>query len=250
MAPAVRLLGAVSLIGRYPALAGVDLEVEAGEVVVMHGPNGAGKTSILRLCAGLLAAVDGQVEVLGEDLRQDRRNIRRRVGLLGHDCALYDDLTAAENVRFAVRATGGNTSSVEPALRRLQVDGRLARVPAGRLSAGQRRRVALAALVARSPEMWLLDEPNAGLDPAGRAVLEGVVRDAARSGGTVLIASHETAISSQLADRVVTVAGGQVLGSTTPERTADGVTAAGVTTEPTSSGRDSAPRHGVPAHVA
>src|SRR5947207_10945416 len=125
MALAIRLRSAVALLGRFPALAGVDLEVREGEVVLLQGPNGAGKTSLLRVCAGLLAVVDGEAEVLGHDLRRDRRSVRRQIGLLGHATALYDDLTVADNVRFAVRAAGGDRGAVEPALAHLGLEGRL-----------------------------------------------------------------------------------------------------------------------------
>lgn len=200
-------------------------------MVLLHGPNGAGKTSLLRVCAGLLAAVEGEVQVLGEDLREERRAVRRRVGLLGHEAGLYGDLTAEENVGFAVRATGGARSSVKPALARLGLQGRLLRTQVSRMSAGQRRRVALASLVARSPELWLLDEPHAGLDAAGRDLLDGLVTDASRAGSTVLLASHEVDRASMLAGRVAEMGGGQVLrvyarsseraGDTVEERTRD-----------------------------
>jgi heme ABC exporter ATP-binding subunit CcmA len=210
MAPAVLLRAAVALIGRYPALAGVDLEVGRGEVVLLHGPNGAGKTSLLRVCAGLLGLSEGEAQVLGEDLRLDRRSVRRRVGYLGHSGPLYEDLTVEENVRFAVRAAGGDPSAVRPALGRLDLDGRLARSPVSRLSAGQRRRVPLAGLLARSPELWLLDEPHAGLDAKARDALDALVAEAAGSGSTVLLASHELERAAALSDRVVTLAGGHV----------------------------------------
>src|SRR5919199_4091733 len=80
----VHFRAAVSLLGRFPALAGVDLDVAAGEIVLLQGPNGAGKTTLLRACAGLVAVTSGEAEVLGSDLRRDRRAVRRRVGLLGH----------------------------------------------------------------------------------------------------------------------------------------------------------------------
>ncbi|MGH9098981.1 MAG: ATP-binding cassette domain-containing protein, partial [Acidimicrobiales bacterium] len=144
MASAVHLRSAVALAGRFPALSGVDLSVDTGEVVAVLGPNGAGKTSLLRACAGLLRVTSGEAVVLGCDLSVDRATVRRRVGLLGHDAPLYEELTAAENVRFAVRAAGQGTGRVDPALDRLGLVGRLRRTPAGRLSAGQRRRAALA----------------------------------------------------------------------------------------------------------
>src|SRR3954471_15060496 len=104
MEPAIHLRGAVSLLGRFPALAGVDLEVSPGEIVLLQGPNGAGKTTLLKACAGLVPVVEGDVRVLGHDLRVDRRAVRHRVGFLGHATGLYDELTVADNIRFWTRA--------------------------------------------------------------------------------------------------------------------------------------------------
>ena len=210
---AVFLRAAVALSGRFPALAGVDLTVEIGETVVLEGANGAGKTSVLRVCAGLLPVTGGEAEVLGCDLRHRPAAVRRRVGLLGHTSALYDELTVVENLRFAVRAAGADVAGIDEALDRVGLTGRLRRTTVGRLSAGQRRRVALAVLVARRPALWLLDEPHAALDAEARAVLGEVVRHAVDHGATVLMASHEPSASFPLADRVVSLAGGRVVGS-------------------------------------
>src|ERR1700694_1102967 len=154
MAPAVHLRSALAFLGPFPVLAGVDLDVAQGEVVLLQGANGAGKTSLLRACAGLLPLTDGEAVVLGHDLRIDRRAVRRHVGLLGHASFLYDDLTVADNVTFAMRAAGARGGEVGPARRRLGLDGRLRDIPVARLSAGQRRRVALAVLAARPALLW------------------------------------------------------------------------------------------------
>jgi heme ABC exporter ATP-binding subunit CcmA len=213
----VHLSAAVSLLGRFPALAGVDLDVARGEVVLVQGPNGAGKTTLLRACAGLVPVVDGEASVLGHDLRRDRRSVRRHVALLGHAAGLYDDLTVADNLRFVARASRASTTSVDDALARLGLAGRLAGVPAARLSAGQRRRVAVAAMLLRPAELWLLDEPHAGLDADGRARLDDLVRERAAAGTTVLLASHELERVRPLASRVVAMAGGQVHASAPKE---------------------------------
>jgi heme ABC exporter ATP-binding subunit CcmA len=206
MDPAVSLRAAVALLGRFPALAGVDLDVAPGEVVHLQGPNGAGKTSLLRACAGLLAITSGHAVVLGHDLTRDRRAVRRHVGLLGHAGFLYDDLTVEDNVRFAVRAAGGPTDVIDATLQRLGLHTRLRDVAVGRLSTGQRRRTALAVVLAREPRLLLLDEPHAGLDADGRALVDDVMRVAAADGVAVIAASHEELV----ADRVLTMAGGQV----------------------------------------
>jgi heme ABC exporter ATP-binding subunit CcmA len=217
MSSAVRLRAVVSLLGRFPALAGVDLDVEGGEVVALKGPNGAGKTTLLRACAGLVPIAAGEIEVLGHDVRRHPRSVRRQVGLLGHAGFLYDELTVADNVRFAVRAAGRDGKGVDAALDRLNLGGRLRDLGVSRLSAGQRRRVALAILVARAPELLLLDEPHAGLDASGRDLVDEVISQAAARGATVLLASHELDRARAVAHRLVTLAGGQVQGgATTP----------------------------------
>jgi ABC-type multidrug transport system ATPase subunit len=223
----VRLRAAVALIGPFPALAGADLSVDRGEVVLLQGPNGAGKTTILRVCAGLVPVVSGEVVVLGHDLVADHRAVRRHVGLLHQVGGLYDDLTVADNVRFAVRATGGDVRTVGPALERLGLEGRLARTAVSRLSTGQRRRAALAVFVARSPALWLLDEPHAGLDAEGRDLLDGLVAEAVGVGATVVLASHELDRASAIAHRTVTVSGGRVLSTPAAAGTGAAVAARG-----------------------
>ena len=208
--PAVVLDDAVAVIGRFPALAGATLRVDAGEIVLMQGPNGAGKTSLLRLCAGLLPIIRGNGRVLGLDLATQRDAIRPRVGLLGHRNGLYRDLTVAENVRFWGATVDASDEEVSAAMKRLGVDGRLRDVLVGKLSAGQARRTALACLVARRAELWLLDEPHAGLDADGRDELDALLRQAVASGATVIVASHERERAGALADRVVEVVAGQI----------------------------------------
>ena len=210
----VKLRAATALTVRFPALAGVDLDVTRGEVVVLRGANGAGKSTLLRLCAGLMRLESGTAEVLGCDLAVNRTAVRGRVGLLGHDTALYRDLTAAENLGLWARAARVDADGVPAALQRLAVARRLWDVPAVRLSAGQRRRVALAAVLLRRPELWLLDEPCAGLDRDGRVLVDGIIAEAAASGATVLTASHRDEVPAGLGDtaRTLTMAGGTVLG--------------------------------------
>ena len=160
--PVVALDDAVAVIGRFPVLAGVTLSIARGEIVLLQGPNGAGKTSLLRLCAGLLPIARGAGTIFGFDLATERDSIRSRVGMLGHRNGLYGDLTVAENVTFWGSTVGASAVEVEAATRRLGVDGRLRDTVVAKLSAGQRRRTALACLVARRAELWLLDEPHAG----------------------------------------------------------------------------------------
>lgn len=206
----VDLRDAVAVLGAFPALAGATLSVVRGEIVLLSGPNGAGKTTLLRLCAGLVALERGQARVLGIDLANDRELVRARVGMIGHNNGLYGDLTVTENVRFWGRTVGATFDEVAAALRRMGLDGRLADIPVARLSAGQKRRTALAGLVVRRAELWLLDEPHAGLDAAGRDELDAVLKMAAAAGATVMVASHELERAGRLATRQVEVVAGQI----------------------------------------
>lgn len=224
----VALRGAVVLLGRYPALSGIDLDVGASEVVLLQGPNGAGKSTLLRLCAGLLRPHSGSSVVLGHDLSRSRAAVRRSVGLLGHDTALYDDLTVTENLGFLARASRIEPTAVVPALDRLGVAARLHDVVVGRLSAGQRRRVALAAVALRRPELWLLDEPHSGLDQGGRDLVDGLVSEAAAAGAAVLVASHELDRTLELKTRRVTLAGGTVTADVVDRHTVDSPGPSGV----------------------
>ena len=207
----VALVDVVAVLGSFPALAGASLTVERGEIVLFRGPNGAGKTSLLRLCAGLLPVERGEATVLGCDLVADRAAVRNRVGLLGHSNGLYADMTVADNVRFWGATVGATVEEMDASMQRMGLGERLADVQVGRLSAGQRRRTALACLVARRAELWLLDEPHAGLDAAGRNELDSTLRAAVAVGATVMVASHELERAGALATRVVEVVGGRVL---------------------------------------
>ena len=209
--PVVQLVDVVAVLDRFPALAGATLTVRRGEIVLLRGPNGAGKTTLLRLCAGLLELARGTAMVLGLDLADQRHAVRSRVGLLGHSNGLYTDLTVNENVGFWGATVGASKEEIAAAVEGMALAGRLSSVPVRKLSAGQRRRTALACLIARRAELWLLDEPHAGLDAAGRDELDTVLRAATAAGATMIVASHELDRAGALATRVVEVAGGQIL---------------------------------------
>ena len=210
MDPVIELNDVVAVLGQFQALAGANLQVSRGEIVLLQGPNGAGKTSILRVCAGLLPIERGSGRVLGIDLVTQRDEVRSRVGLLGHSNGLYLDLTVEQNIRFWASMVNATEEEIVRAMSLMRIDGRLSSVKTARLSAGQRRRCALASLIVRRAEIWLLDEPHAGLDAQGRDELDSVLRHAVSAGATIVLASHEMERASALATRVVTVDGGGV----------------------------------------
>jgi ABC-type multidrug transport system ATPase subunit len=166
--------------------------------------------------AGLVAPHSGEAEVQGHSLFTDRRAARRATALVAHETYCYDDLTAAENVRFFARAAGvADDGPVRRALERVALGSATDVVHRG-LSAGQRRRLALAVALVRDPELLLLDEPHAGLDATGRGVLDEVVRAAPDEGRTVVMVSHELEIARTLATREIRVEGGRVVEAVTP----------------------------------
>ncbi len=206
--PAVDIRDAVVMLGRFPALAGTTVTISRGESVLLRGPNGAGKSTLLRLCAGLLRPARGVANVLGVDLATNRRAVRHRIGYVGHQSMLYDDLTVKENLDFWSKAARVEPAQQRAAAERMQISSRLQDVPVRSLSAGQRRRTAIAVAAARRPELWLLDEPHAGLDQDGRQVIDDLIADAAEAGGAVVVASHELDRAETVVDRTVEIAGG------------------------------------------
>jgi heme ABC exporter ATP-binding subunit CcmA len=208
--PVVELDDAVAVLGSFPALAGATIVIAEGDIVLLRGPNGAGKTTLLRLCAGLVPIVRGTGRILGLDLATEREAIRRHVGVLGHQNGLYLDLTVGENIHFWGATVGASDAEIHAAMVRLGVAERLVDVPVRKLSAGQKRRTALACLVARRAQLWLLDEPHAGLDASARDELDDTLRQAAAAGATIVVASHELERAGSLATRTVDVVAGRI----------------------------------------
>jgi heme exporter protein A len=177
--------------GEAHVLQGVSLSVSAGECLQVTGTNGSGKTTLLRALCGLVPLEAGRVCWRGTDIRIDPQAYHGELAYLGHDNGLKGDLTAAENLRFAVglrRRVG--RSEVAAALERLGVPA--ARdLPVRRLSAGQRRRVALARVVLTGAALWLLDEPGSNLDAAGHGLLAELISAHAGAGGVALVATHQ-----------------------------------------------------------
>jgi heme ABC exporter ATP-binding subunit CcmA len=206
------LRDAVSMVSGFPLLSGVDLDLSPSSLTVLVGANGAGKTSLLRLLAGLIALSAGEGSVLGLDLATvDRRQLRRRVGWLGHEGSFYDDLTVAENLTFAAKALGRPLDELTNVLERVELSARRDTV-AKQLSAGQRRRLGLAWLLLRRPELWLLDEPYASLDDHGRSFFDALLSDVVERGATVVVSAHDPLRSTQLCPRTLLMSGGRIVG--------------------------------------
>ena len=205
--PVLRLRGAGRRYGERAALRDVSLELAAGQTLVVFGPNGAGKTTLLRMLATLLRPHAGEVRVLGHELPDDGYAVRGRIGFLGHEPLLYRELTGRENLRFHARLHGAAPSRVDELL---DAVGMLARAddPVAELSRGMVQRLAVARAVLHEPELLLLDEPLANLDPAAVAQVDPLIGRA--SGHTRVLTSHDPAGGVPGADVVLGLKGGRV----------------------------------------
>lgn len=201
---AVEVLGATVRFGSTYALRGLSLVLEGGTVTALEGPNGAGKSTVLRLIAGLVRPVRGEVRVLGESGDAARHS----VGYVGHESFGYRALTGGENVGLAARAHGVSDRRGELALER--VGGRaLAGKIVGAMSRGQRQRVALAMALVAEPRVLLLDEAWTGLDREGSAAMDAVVREESARGVAVAFVTHSAERAAALAGRRVALRNGR-----------------------------------------
>ena len=169
----------------------VGFALEPGDALWLSGPNGSGKSSLLRLMAGLLAPVAGSIAWSGAPIGEDREAHRARLRYLAHLDAVKTHLTVAENLAFWAAYWGIAAHAVAPALARLGI-AHLASAPARQLSAGQRRRSALARLALGAAPLWLLDEPSAALDTDGIERLASLIAGARAAGSIVIFSSHDT----------------------------------------------------------
>ena len=210
---AIELDGLTRRYGEREALAGVSLSLRAGQTLVVLGPNGAGKTTLLRVLATLLRPHAGAVRMLGRALPEESWAVRGRVGLLGHEPLLYRELTAHENLRYHARLHGVDPARVEELLDAVGMAAR-AGEQVRTLSRGMVQRVAIARAVLHDPEVLLLDEPRANLDPTGARLVEGLIgpgAGCARSGErrTRVVCSHDPRADLAGADLVLGLRGGR-----------------------------------------
>jgi heme exporter protein A len=173
--------------GHKTIFSGIGFTVGGGEALLLLGPNGAGKSSLLRIIAGLLRPLAGEIALEGGD---PDRTIAEQAHYLGHQDALKPSLSIAENLRFWTQFLGA-APGIEPRAA-LEAVGlfELADLPAGYLSAGQRRRLSMARLICAKRPIWLLDEPSAALDTNGQERLLSVMRAHLSTGGLILAATH------------------------------------------------------------
>lgn len=178
-------------------LRGVALTLHAGELLQIVGPNGVGKTSLLRCIAGLLPMESGDVKWNGRNIREGRDEYHCALSYLGHTNALKNELTALENLRYGVSLRRQITSAeLAEALERVQIP-QCAHLPARAMSAGQKRRLAIARVLLSDATLWILDEPITNLDAAGIALFERCIAAHLKRGGAVLTAAHQLLLKGE-----------------------------------------------------
>src|SRR6185437_11606285 len=178
--------GVTCVRGGREVFSGLDFELATGEALAVTGHNGSGKTSLLRLIAGLLMPTEGIIALEGGEAEF---TLAEQAHYLGHRDALKPALSVEENLSFWRNFLGGEVADAGKSLQAVGID-HAAHLPAAYLSAGQRRRLSLARLLAVRRPVWLLDEPTAALDAAGQELFAGLMRDHLSRGGLILAATH------------------------------------------------------------
>jgi len=199
--PVIALRGLGLHIGDTPILRNLDLTIEAGEVIGIHGGNGSGKTTLLRIAATLLSPTEGSGEVLGADLFSDQRfAVRSRIEMVGHTPALYPQLTLEENTAFVATVAGHSQDRVGEVLDTVGLGGaRHRRVD--QCSHGMQRRAEFARVLLTGPDLLLLDEAHAGLDPEAADLVSAITKLTTARGGAVILVTHDAARAAAIVDR-------------------------------------------------
>lgn len=191
LSPAFELHDVSKRYGRRWALARLTYSLPRGRSLLLTGHNGSGKTTLLRLIATAMRPTAGRLVVLGQDAVLQRDEVRRKLALLSHASFHYEDLSAEQNLTLLARLCGEPrpAQAVSALLDRVGLS-RRSDSPVRQFSAGMRKRLAIARLLMKRPEIALLDEPFGELDPAGIAQMEGIIRELKESGTTLILATH------------------------------------------------------------
>ena len=216
---AIETVALAKRFGTGRALDGLDLAVPPGTVYGLLGPNGAGKTTTVRILATLLAPDAGSARVLGHDVAREADAVRRRIALAGQSATTDDDLTGTENLVLLGRLAGLGRKAARGRAAELVTAFGLEAAAARQVksySGGMRRRLDLAASILVRADVYFLDEPTTGLDPASRAGVHDIVRSVAADGATVLLTTQYLDEADQLASRVAVIDHGRVVAEGTP----------------------------------
>jgi ABC-2 type transport system ATP-binding protein len=208
-APAIRTTGLTKDYGEGRGLFDLDLDVRRGEILGFLGPNGAGKSTTMRLLLDLIRPTSGSATLLGLDSRADSLEVRRRVGFLPGDLVLYPTLTGSAMLDYLAELRGGVDRRVRDGLVE-RFDAELDR-PLRELSTGNRQKLGLIQAFMHEPELLILDEPIAGLDPLVQQSFHALLEDVAAQGRTVFLSSHTLSEVERVADRVAILRRGRLV---------------------------------------
>ena len=215
--PAIELKGVVCQFGRIRALDDLSMRVLPGTVVGIVGPNGAGKTTLIDVMCGLLRPSRGTVRVLGYDVLAEPKALRARIGVLPQETALYDEVTAWQNLHFAAALHGVQRSDARIAsvLELVGLTSR-AREPVRSFSGGMQRRLAIARALLHDPPLLILDEPTVGVDVEARHQIWAYIRQLRAGGRTVVLATNYLDEAEALCDNVAILRAGTLVAEDTP----------------------------------
>lgn len=191
------------------AVKDVSFEIPKGEVFGLLGPSGAGKSTTQGILTGLLRLQKGQVSVAGYDVKDLKNSMFNRIGMSFEQSNVYSKLTARENLQFFAKLYDVPTRDPDELLRLVGLDGK-GQVRAGEFSKGMKHRLTFARSMLNNPELWFLDEPTTGLDPAIAATIKGIIREQNQQGVTVFLTTHNMYIADELCSRVAFIVDGEI----------------------------------------
>ncbi|MBK8801265.1 MAG: ATP-binding cassette domain-containing protein [Fibrobacteres bacterium] len=208
--PSIHVQSVVKRYGTLAAVAGVDLSIAKGESVALLGPNGAGKTTLVEMIEGLIPPDEGEIRIDGLSWKTQAGSIRGKLGTCLQDAKLPERLRVEEILELFCSFHGRGRERVEELLLLVEL-GEARRQLAGKISGGQRQRLALACAIAGEPDILVLDEPTTGVDPAARRQIWGILEGLRARGATLLMTTHFMDEAERLCDRVVLMESGRIL---------------------------------------
>jgi len=219
MTNAIEVRSLVKRFGEFTAVDHLDLEIPRGQLTSLLGPNGAGKTTTVRILTTLLPPCEGQTEIGGFRLTEQNDRIKPLLGLVPQEIALYETLSARQNLRFFAQLYGFPGAAIDGHVMKLLADVQLddrANDAVAEFSGGMQRRVNIAAALIHDPDIIFMDEPTVGLDPISRTAVWEIIEDLKSRGKTIVLTTHYMEEAETLSDRVVIVDHGKVIATGTP----------------------------------
>jgi ABC-2 type transport system ATP-binding protein len=215
--PVISVRNLTRRFGHFVAVDHIDFDVAPGQVIGYLGPNGSGKTTTLRMLLGIIRPTEGTATVLGFDAARQSEQVRARAGYMSQRFALYDELTARENLAFYAGVYGvRDRRRIDEVVQRLGLEP-IAALPARALAGGWRQRLALATAIVHRPQLLLLDEPTSGVDPTARRAFWDLIYDLVGEGITALVTTHAMD-EAEYCHQVGILSGGKLLALDTPTR--------------------------------